>query len=284
MDLEGKTKRPLRKANGYFLNLLSSYAFDNDDDPRAYDAFTKRGQLYCENAEWGYLDTLGQVHINYKYDYVEDFSNDRALIRHKKQWGMLDQDGNEIIAPKYDDFNFLPKSDRKLFFIAEHQNLHGAIDSNARIVVPVKYARIRDFYDDRVAVRGTKGWGFVDRNGNEIIPATYRVVNDFSEGLAVIYEKNRWGAINTNGDVKIKAQYIKMGDFKEGKAWVNLGRGQKGYINRYGDLLFSGKYSRLTDFKDSIARVYVRKKGWGLIDINGEYILKPKRSFKKIAL
>ena len=73
-----------------------------------------------------------------------------------------------------------------------------------------------------------------------------------------------------------------MGNFKEGKAWVHLKKGYKGYINREGELLFSGKYTKLTNFKDSIARVYIRKKGWGLIDINGNYILKPKKSFSKI--
>jgi hypothetical protein len=282
VDMDYKIKRPLMKAEKYFRGLNSNYGFDNDDDPRLYTSFARDGQLYCKDAKWGYIDTFGQVFLNYKYDYVEDYTNGRALVRHKGQWGMLDNDGNSIIEPQYDDFNFLPKSDKKLFFIAEYTDLKGAIDSNANIIVPVEYSRIREFHDNRIAVRGPRGWGFVDRNAKEVIPATYRVANDFSEELAVIYEKSKWGVINKNGDVVVKAQYSRMGNFKEGKAWVNLNKGNKGYINKYGDLLFSGKYTRLTDFKDGIARVYVRKRGWGLIDVKGNYILKPKKSFKKI--
>lgn len=283
VDLEGKRKRPIGSAASHFNNFMAKCHFDNDDDPKFYKMFEEKGELYCEAAEWGFLDTLGMINSALKYDYAEDYSNDRALVRKDGKWGMLDQDGNEVLKPAYDNFNFLPNSKQKLFFIAQNRVLHGAIDSNANVIVPVKYLNVRAYHEDRVAVRNIAGrWGFVNRTGEEVVKAKYRVAHDFSEGLAVVFDKTRWGAVNPSGGIAIKPQFLRMGDFKEGKAWVHLRKGKKGYIDKNGTVLFSKRFTRLTNFKNGIARVYLRKKGWGLINTEGEYILKPKKAYEKI--
>lgn len=283
VDLEGKKKRPIGRSSTYFNGLMATCNFDNDDDPKFYRMFEKTGELYCDAAQWGYLDTFGLLNSPLKYDYAEDYSNGRSLVRKDAKWGMLDEDGNEILKPAYDNFDFLPNADRKLFFIAQNRVLHGAIDSNANIVVPVRYSKVRTYHEDRVAVKNLAGrWGFVNRRGQEVVKAKYRVAYDFSEGLAVVFDQSRWGAINPSGGMAIKPQYLKMGSFKEGKAWVHLSKGKKGYIDKNGTLLFSKRFSRLTNFKNGIARVYVRKRGWGLINTKGAYILKPKKAYEKI--
>lgn len=283
VDLEGKKERPIGSAADHFDNFMANCQFDNDDDPKYYEMFKDRGQLYCEAAQWGYLDTFGRINSTLQYDYAEDYSNDRALIRKDGKWGMLDEEGNEVLKPAYDNFNFLPNSNQKLFFIAQNRVLHGAIDSNANVIVPVKYTKIRNYHEDRVAVKNIAGrWGFVNRTGQEVVKAKYRVAYDFSEGLAVVFDKSRWGAINAFGGIVIPPQYLRMGSFKEGKAWVHLKKGKKGYIDKNGNLLFAKHFSKLTNFKNGIARVYVRKKGWGLINTKGEYILKPKKAYDKI--
>lgn len=283
VDLEAKIKRSIGRAFPYFNSLMARCLFDNDDDPKYYKIFEETGTLYCEDAAWGYLDTFGMVHSPFKYDYAEDYSKDRALVRKDGKWGMLDEEGNEVLKPIYDNFNFLPNANKKLFFIAQNQVLHGAIDSNANVIVPVQYANVREYHEDRVAVKNIAGhWGFVNRKGEEVIKAQYRIARDFSEGMAIIFDQSRWGAIDSSGAVVIKPQYLRMGDFKEGKAWVHLRRGKKGYIDKTGTLLFAKRFSKLTDFKNGIARVYIRKKGWGLINTEGEFILKPKKRYRKI--
>lgn len=283
VDLEDKVERPIGKSADFFDNLMAKCHFDNDDDPKYYTIFEETATLYCKDAKWGYLDTFGLLNSPLKYDYAEDYSNDRALVRNDGKWGMLDDEGNEVLKPAYDNFNFLPDADRNLFFIAQNIVLHGAIDSNANIIVPVKYAKVLSYQEDRVAVKNLAGrWGFVNRSGEEVIKTQYRVAHDFSEGLAIVFDQSRWGAINPSGGIAIKPQYLRMGDFKEGKAWVHLPKGKKGYIDKNGKLLFARRFSKLTNFKNGIARVYIRKKGWGLINTKGEFILKPKKSYDKI--
>jgi hypothetical protein len=283
VDLEGKVKRPIGKSFTFFDRLMANCRFDNDDDPKFYRIFETTGELYCKDAEWGYLDTFGAVNSAFKYDYAEDYSNDRALVRKDGKWGMLDNEGTEVLKPAYDNFNFLPNANQKLFFIAKNIVLHGAIDSNANVIVPVKYSKVRAYQEDRVAVKNLGGrWGFVNRTGKEVVKTQYRVARDFSEGLSIIFDQSRWGAINPSGGIAIKPQYLKMGDFKEGKAWVHLPKGKKGYITKSGELLFARRFSKLTSFKNGIARVYIRKKGWGLINTKGEFILKPQKKYEKI--
>ncbi len=283
VDVNNKIKRPLRNALSYYTDFMSSFRYESGTMRSTKETFESNAKIYCKGAKWGFIDTLGQMNSPFSFDYVTDYSNNRAMFQQEGLWGMIDEIGNIVLKAQFDDINFLPRSDKKLFYVTDNISLRGALDQNSKIIVPVNYTRIKDFHDDRIAVRNIyRKWGFVDRNSIEVIPATYQAVHDFSEGLAVVYDKGRWGAINTNGDFVVKAIYSAMGDFKEGKAWVRLKNGYKGYLNKQGELLFSHKLSRVSDFKDSVARVYIRKKGWALIDINGNYIMKPKKRFKKI--
>jgi len=284
VDLDNKIKRPLAKASSFFGSFRSNYSFDQDNDPRYFDPFKDIGQVYCKDAKWGYIDTLGEMVVDYKFDLVENYSNNRAMVKLDGHWGMLDQDGNEVLATQYDDFDFLPNSNNQLFYIAQHIRLHGAIDSNGKIIVPVKYTKVRDFNNKRVAVRNVYNrWGFVNQKSEEVIPCQYRQANDFSEGLAVVYKKGRWGAIDLAGQEVIKPQYARMGDFHEGKAWVYLPKGFKGYIDKQGKVVFKGRFTRLRDFDGGVAWVYISKKGWGLIDTKGEYVMRPKKRIRRVA-
>ena len=283
IDVDEKIKRPLSNTIDYFRNLMSRYSYESGSLEKWIDVFENQGFIYVKDAKWGYIDSTGILHSDFRYDFATNYSNGRAMVCNEGAWGMIDEIGNEIIKPLYDNIDFLPKSDRKLFFISQNIHLKGALDDHSKIIVPVNYTKIRSFKDNLIAVRNIyRRWGFVNRSAQEVIPATFRQANDFSEGLAVVYHQSKWGAINSDGAFEIEPIYSQMGNFKEGKAWVRLKNGKKGYINKDGAVLFAGAYSKLTDFKDSVARVYIRKKGWGLIDVQGNYILKPQKRFSRI--
>ncbi len=283
VDVDDKIKRPLSSAYNYFRNFLALYSYEGGTLDKWINVFEKQGFLYVKDAKWGFIDSAGFLVSDYRYDYVTNYSNGRAMVRNERTWGMIDENGKEVIEPLYDDINFLPNSNKKLFYIRQNIHLKGALDEHSKIIVPVNYSKIRSFKEGLVAVQNIyRRWGFVNRDAQEVIPATFRLAHDFSEGLAVVYHQFKWGAINKQGVFKIDAQYTQMGDFKEGKAWVRLKNGQRGYINKEGVLLFSGQFTKCTNFKDSVARVYVRKKGWGLIDVHGDYILKPQKRFSTI--
>jgi hypothetical protein len=282
VDNHNLIKRPLQSAESYYSGWLCRYQFD-DGNPRFHTIFKKEGQLHCREAKWGFVDTFGNLTVNCQYDLVEDYSNDRAMVKKGDKWGLIDEEGIEIIAPTYDGFDYLAKSEKRLFEITDNQTFYGAVDTAGDIIVPVEYIKIRNFVEDRIAVRSpSRRWGFIDKKGNVVVESKYRLVHDFSEGRAAVYAKSRWGVIDKQGKEVIEPIYFQMGDFKEGKAWVALPKGYKGYIDRSGKLLFKGKYSRVTNFSEGRAAFYIRKKGWGLIDEKGNVVMRPKRRIKKI--
>lgn len=282
VDHDKRIGRPIESAENFYGGWECSYVFD-DGNPKYYDLFPQIGQLHCREAKWGFVDTFGSVFVNMQYDFVEDYSNNRAMVKKAGKWGLITEEGIEIIPPTYDDFDYLPKADQQLFEIAQKQTFYGAVDTAGVTIVPVEYIKIRDFVEERVAVRSTtRRWGFIDKNGRMTVQPKYRLVHDYSEGLAVVYDKSRWGVIDKEGQEVIPPIYAQMGDFKEGKAWVALKKGYKGYVNKEGKLLFKGKYSRVTNFSKGRAGFYIRKKGWGLIDEQGNIIMRPKRKIKKI--
>ncbi len=282
VDIKQKISHPIATTEEHFGSFDSGYSFE-DGATKLIELFDKQGQLYCHDAKWGFLDTLGIEVVGKYYDLVEDYSNNRARVKKDNQWGLIDEQGILVLPTEYDDLIYQPNSNKSLLSLIKNSTLHGAIDTTGKIVIPVQYEQLRSFSCNRIAVKNPAAlWGFIDRKANEAIPCQYRLANDFSDGLSVVYAKGRWGAIDTVGNIVIPIEYTQMGDFKEGKAWVNLTKGYKGYIDKTGKLLFKGLYSRVTNFSQNRAAVYVRKKGWGLIDETGKIVLKPQRKIKHI--
>ncbi|MCP4441794.1 MAG: WG repeat-containing protein [Aureispira sp.] len=278
----GEMKRHVGKSGRYLGSLMSGYTFDGLNNPRDEALLVDKGVLYVNEAKWGFVDTNGVIVVDCKYDYVDNFSNDRAMVQQKNQWGLIDDSGDEILPIQYDDMNFLKNSEKNLFFITQHDQKYGCIDSNARVVVAPKYERVKGFKEGMMAVKRSNRWGFVNAEGVEVIPCEYRAVHDFCEGLAAVSVKGRWGYINKEGSIVIKPKYARAGDFSEGKAWARISSAHMGYIDPNGNVLFKGKYQQLTDFEEGIARFKVFKKGWGLLSASGEVILKAKKAYKKI--
>lgn len=280
-DATGRKKRHAGKAGLYLSSFMSGFLFDGLNNPKEEELLMSKGVLYVQEAKWGFVDTNAIITVKCEYDYVDNFSNNRAMVQQKKQWGLIDESGAEVLPIQYDDMNFLENSDKKLFFITQFDQKYGCINADAKVVVAPKYERVRDFEEGRMAVRRGNRWGFVTPDGVEVIACQYRAVHDFKEGLAAVSVKGRWGYIDKQGRVVIKPKYPRVGDFSEGKAWARL-KGGMGYIDIHGNELFKGDYQQLEDFEQGIARFRRFKKGWGLLSETGEEILKPKKAYNQI--
>lgn len=56
----------------------------------------------CKNQKWGYADTLGNVRINFSYDYAYPFYEHLAVVSQNKKFGAIDKNGTIIIPIAYD--------------------------------------------------------------------------------------------------------------------------------------------------------------------------------------
>lgn len=56
----------------------------------------------CKNQKWGYADTLGNIRINFSYDYAYPFCEHLAVVSQNKKFGAIDKNGTIIIPIAYD--------------------------------------------------------------------------------------------------------------------------------------------------------------------------------------
>ena len=262
------------------LGLLRHYLDDVQSpnymlDYTQYDQlFQQNAALTCEGCEWGYIDTLGQVRIKPAYTYVEPMLNGAGLVNCEGKWGMVNQNGTNLINCQYDQIEFLENTDNRMVRVYLEQPKYGLIDTLGQLTVSAIYEEIGSFSGGRLAVKRKGLWGFVDRNGNEVISCRFKAVKDFSEGKAAAKIGNRWGFIDSDGDPVIPIQYEEAGNFRNGLAWVDNGKGV-GFINEQEEFVISPDYDQAFDFQEGVARVVVDNK-YGLIDRTGRYVVKPR--------
>lgn len=283
-DMSGDRKYPtLGTASAYLHTIMSRFREDTDNDPRWYRQLLNTATLYCEACQWGYLDMAANVVIPFQFDHAEKHRYQYARVRKNGKWGMIDLEGELSLAIINDTLNFLPHSDEQLYVIKRHRPLFGILDSIGQVVVPVIYAQVGTYQEDRLAIQDTLGkWGFLDRSGAPVVACTHQKVRAYQDGMAAYRSHYRWGYYDHAGRAITKAAYIRCGDFSENKAWVQMGGARRGYINKEGVVLFEGRYSVLTDFHQGRAGVKVSGKGWGIVDEQGNYILAPSKRYKKV--
>ena len=280
LDLKNKQKNHLGSAAKFFSKLICSFEFDGF----GIDQISKHN-IYCEEGEWGYLDSLGRWIVDgskTKYEHAVDFSNNRAMVRKNKKWGLIDENGKVILPYQYDDMNFIQNSDKKLYYVAQYQQKFGYVNKRAEFVVPVNYDKIRAYREERLAVKKGNYWGYTDENGHEIIPCKFRMASDFNEGLAAVSEKGKWGFIDVNGNYAIAATFSKASNFSEGLAWVQLNNGKMVFIDKGGNVVIDLDLNNASDFKNGLASAFIREKGWGVIDSASNWVIKPKKQWLNI--
>ena len=267
-----KNQKNLGKLSGYLNDMLSvNYRVDYTQ----YDQlFQQEAMLTCNDCEWGYIDTSGQVVVPPSYSFAEDIVNKVGIVECAGKWGMIDNSGKVLIPCRYDGVQFLENTNNKILKIYIQQPKYGLIDTLGHLTVNAVYDEIGQFSEGRLAVKRNGMWGFVDSNGLEVIPCRFRSVNNFSEGLASVKLGQYWGFVDKMGNVDIGFKYKRSGNFKDGLAWVYEGEGI-GYINQEEDFVIPPVFDKAYDFEKGVARV-VQKNNYGLIDRNGKFVQRPR--------
>lgn len=266
-----KGDRSLSTLHEYLGDLLAqSYMVDYTQ----YDQlFQKEADLICENCEWGYIDTSGQIIVKPEYSFAKDFINDVGIVECAGKWGMVNSNAKVLIPCHYDGIDFLENTDNQIIKVYLQQPKYGLIDTLGQLMVSADYDELGSFSDGRLAVKRGGLWGFVDRNGFEVIPCRFREVQDFSEGLAAVKLGNYWGFIDKQGENEIDFKYKRVGNFKNNLAWVYAGDGV-GYIDPSGTYRIAPIFDKAFDFQKGVARV-VQDGEFGLIETTGKFIDKP---------
>lgn len=143
-------------------NVLFPLSTDRSVDYVGQGFFLARNQPFLFNAKRSQISYMKR-----NYNKIYRFHEGLAIVSSSdvfEKWGFIDEKGDEIISPKYDE--------------------------------------VRNFCEGFAAICLDGKWGFVDRNGQEIVAPEYMEVKDFDRGLSVVRNWNRkWGIIDSTGKV-----------------------------------------------------------------------------------
>ena len=198
--------RGLGKVKNYLQSILSpNYMTDYTDHDQE---FRDDAELTCHNCEWGYIDTSGQIAVSPKYNFVGEMVNNIGIVEKREKIGAIDADGNVLLACEYDRIHFLEKTNNQILQVYKNGSKYGLIDTLAEVAVDLKYDKVGEFSEGRLAVLRKGLWGFTNLEGEEMISCKYQKVGKFGEGYAAAQLGNKWGFIDLNGNIIIEFKYM----------------------------------------------------------------------------
>lgn len=212
-----------------------------------------------KDGKWGYMDLKGQWKIQPQFEYAPQFSKGFATPKLNGKHGCINAQGKVTIPFEY-DFAYPTLKTAPLVVLQKKGENYTSVKGLAnpltgKILAPVKYESIYDFYDGVAQVKAGKKYGFIDSTGKEVVPVIYDYVPiAFSEGLSYVQQAGKYGFVDPAGKVVVPLVYDFAANFSEGMASVKQ-NGIAGYIDKKGNLAIPLRFKTAGDFQGGVAMV-----------------------------
>ena len=155
------------------------------------------------NGKWGVLDPTGKEISSLKYTLIDTYCLEGLVkVQVENKHGLLSCiNGNEIVAPKYDEIGLFHEGLAKV----KTENKYGYVDMKGVEVIAPKYDELGRFKSELARVKVGDKSGFIDKLGNEVISLIYDIAFDFDLNTAKVMLKGKVFYIDKTGKkVKIK--------------------------------------------------------------------------------
>lgn len=191
-------------------------------------------------------------------------------IRINNKGQLLVKNGTELIALPQ---KFLIANDFENGFatVQDSTGYWGAIDTNGKTVVPLQYASIQNFSENKAFVRTKSGkMCLISANGSIIKEFdTYTDAKPFKKGYAVVFDGYKQGLVDGNGKELMTPLdgYIHYTDTPhEFKITI---KGKHGLFIASTGLLIKPRFKKVLEVKKDCVKVEVDDIGETLIDLSG---------------
>ncbi len=230
---------------------------------------TKLYPAYSTSTEaWGYIDDGGNFVIQPMFDDVTNFSCGYARVEMGDEYRFIDKKGSLQTAPSYDYASVFYYN----YSIIGLDDSYGMMGKDFNMAIQPYFYDI-DYMGDNglIAAKRTDDskWEYINIKAETKIPAMFDAADDFKDGLAVVRMNNKYGAINKAGDFVVQPIY-------EEDLW-NMGEGligfydkneKAGIINQNGDVKVPAMYEDLGNLSDDMIW-FEGKNKCGYLDKNG---------------
>ncbi len=190
--------------NEEIICLLGDYYIEAGKDEKAIELYKFYLLKYKDNKVIAnkLYELKSSFYLEYKtYTYISNFHNGYAIFKKENKYGIMDEDGNEIIKALYDYAEVFTDVDSlKLALVSKDGEFYYIdVKGNKRRVAEasdkkINYEENSDKIDNAnsfscglAPVQVDGKWGYKDANGNIIISPQFNMARSFnSKGVAAV--------------------------------------------------------------------------------------------------
>ena len=206
--------------------------------------------------------------------------NEYFALYAQNKWGVINQNGEEIIIPSYQEMIVIPNKEKDVFICTYNINEETgtyqtkALNSkNESILTGYEQVEALEnidkndnvWYEKILRVKKNGKYGLIDFNGKELLPVEYDEITVLKgiENSIIIKKDGKVGLVNDNGSIIIEAKYREIKNlgntYKDGYITIN-DEGKYGVISTTKKQILQNKY-------EEIAQIYLKE--YFLIKENG---------------
>ena len=208
------------------------------------------------------LDVETYNKLQQQYKSIRNFQLGTAIVK-KDKYGLIDEQGNEILPCIYDTICGIKKS----FRIIMKDSLFGVTNIDGDIIKQCTYTSAQDGKCDFIALKMNDKWGFSDINGQDVTQYKYEAIWTFDDSSFVAKYNGFYGVADYQNNTLIPFKFDNIRYKWEEKCPVTVVKSGTSYG------LYNSKYEQVLEceyeefFADSSGYVSVEKDNrMGLIE------------------
>jgi len=232
----------------------------------------KEAEEYKKQFSWGFINKKGKLVIKADYQEVGNFQEGFCAVKKNNLWGFINKKGTIVIQPKYKTvWAFKNGFARVLNF----KNLIGFINKKGKEVIKPQYENANDFVDGLAIVQQDGKYNYIDQSNQKRYTDNFFYADDFKENQAIVETENGFGLITKQGKFHIQPEYDELRWASDDNLIAFRKKGKWGVMKIDSTILIEASYQDIGVFENGLAYV-IKDDLYGLIDIDGEYIVEPQ--------
>jgi len=265
----------------FTFSVIANFIFDFPDfpDKQRADADLQRSKVslfpIIKDGKWGFMDSLGNIQIQYVYDWTDGFSGGTAVVILHDKTGYINKAGNIIIPLSYDEANTFQNG----LAVVKKENKFGLISKTGKTILPFEFDNISGNEGANNIILALKEgvYKYYDAKGKFLFEGKYEKAGDFSSGRAYIVQNGQYGFINRKGEIAIPAIYnwaesfSRKDSYKTGTARIKL-MDKFGLTDSSGKSILLCEYDRIDEFSEGLV-LLVKEKKFGFADAKGNIVI-----------
>ncbi len=202
------------------------------------------------------MNADGEIVLKPKYDAIGEFKRfGYAVMQREGHVGMLNQSGEEVVQPRFDDLKVL---DSTLIAVMTN-NQWMVINLNGKVVLKPGYERVKALSKNYLAYTRNQKWGLVDVNGILIAEPRFDNISILKQDYFLTKKDELFGLMMKDGMEVIEPKATEINIFNENLFFYKSEK-KWGAVDRSGTPVLATIYQRFSKISDDFLKLVADQK------------------------